>query len=245
MAIMKIVIDGIITDYNQIGTGDKNLLILHGWGRSYKEWIQIANSIKGYRVTLVDLPGFGDSEEPYKVFGVFDYSKFVADFLKKIDIKSCTILGHSFGGRLGTILAVKEPELVEKLILVDSGGIEIRSLKTKIKILLFKLLKPFKIFIPKKILKKFGSSDYKETSGVMRKSFVKIINHDLRYLFPKVKQPVSVIWGSDDRVLPAWYVKIYKSYIPQSTIRIVWEADHSPYLSKPKDFIEILKEELL
>ena len=244
MTIMKIVIDGIITNYNQIGEGDRNLLILHGWGRSYTEWLSVANSIKGYKITLIDLPGFGDSEEPYKAFDIFEYSKFVSDFLKKIEIKDCIILGHSFGGRIGTILAMQEPKLVKKLILVDSGGIEERSLKTKIKITLFKIIKPFKIFVPNRIIKMFGSSDYKATNGKMRESFVKIINHDLRYLFSRIKQPVSIIWGSDDHVLPAFYVKIYKSYIPQSIIRIVWEADHSPYLSKPQDFIEILKEEL-
>lgn len=242
---MKIVIDGIIINYNQIGTGDRNLLILHGWGRSYREWVSTANSIKGYKITLLDLPGFGDSEDPYKAFNIFEYSKVVLDFINKIGIKDCTILGHSFGGRIGTILAVKSGELIKKLILVDSGGIEKRSLKTKIKIILFKLIKPFKIFVPKKMIRFFGSSDYKATSGLMRESFIKIINHDLRYLFSKIRQPVSIIWGSNDQILPVKYVKIYKSHIPQSNIRIVWESDHSPHISKPQDFIEILKEELL
>ena len=83
ISLMKIVINGIIINYNQIGTGDANILILHGWGCSYKEWLPVANFIKGYKITLIDLPGFGDSENPHKAFDIFEYSKFVSDFLKK------------------------------------------------------------------------------------------------------------------------------------------------------------------
>lgn len=241
---MQIVVDDLILNYEQIGVGDKNLVILHGWGCSLNEWVSIAQKIKGYKITLLDLPGFGFSEEPRKSMDIFEYTKVFSKFLNKVNINKCVIIGHSFGGRIGTIFASNNSNITEKLILVDAGGIEIKSIKTKILILLSKLLKPFKIFFPKKIRKTLGSSDYKNASKILRESFVKIINQDLRYLFPDIKIPVVVIWGSNDRILPVWYVKIYHSLIDNVNIRIVWEASHFPHISKPEEFIKILKEEL-
>jgi len=241
---MQIIVDDLILNYEQIGTGDKNLVILHGWGCSLKEWIPIARRIKGYKVTLLDLPGFGLSEELHQSMNIFEYTQVFSKFLNKVNINKCVIMGHSFGGRIGTIFASNNTNIVEKLVLVDAGGIEIKSIKTKILILLSKLLKPFKIFFPKKIRRMFGSSDYKNTSRVLRESFVKIINQDLRYLFPNIKIPVVVIWGSYDNVLPVQYVKIYRSLIKNINIKIIWEADHFPHISKQEEFIKILNEQI-
>jgi len=241
---MRVLVNNIILNYEQIGEGDKNLIILHGWGCSSREWISVAQKMEKYKVTILDLPGFGLSEEPHNSLNIFEYAEIVSIFLNKIGINNCIIMGHSFGGRIGTILSSKNPTIVDKLILIDSGGIEIKSLKIKIKIILSKLLKPLKIFFPQKLRKMFGSSDYRAISGVLRESFIKIINQDLRYLFSKINIPVVVIWGSNDQVLPVSYVKIYRSLIPNTNIRIVWEADHFPHLSKPENFIQILKEEL-
>ncbi|MFA6386677.1 MAG: alpha/beta hydrolase [Candidatus Paceibacterota bacterium] len=241
---MQIVVDDLILNYEQIGTGSKDLVILHGWGCSLKEWIPIARKTKGYRVTLLDLPGFGFSEEPHKSINIFQYTEVFSKFLNKVNINKCIIVGHSFGGRIGTIFASNNSDIVEKLILVDAGGIEIKSTKTKILILLSKLLKPFKIFFPKKIRKILESSDYKNAPRILRESFVKIINQDLRYLFPNIKIPVVVIWGSNDSILPVWYVKIYRTLIKNVNIKIVWEANHFPHISKREEFIKILNEEI-
>lgn len=242
---MKVVIDTTILHYEQIGQGEKNLLVLHGWGRSLREWIPIAHSLTGYKVTLLDLPGFGSSEEASGAIDTYEYSEIVLKFIKKLEIAPCRIVGHSFGGRIATILAAQYPEIVSKIILVDAGGIEIKSLGVQVKIILYKLiLKHFKNLIPRRIKNFFGSSNYRVLSGNLRKSFVKIVNQDLRSLFSIIKQPVVVIWGSDDRVLSVQYVKIYRKLIPQALVRIIWGAGHCPHVEKHKDFISILQEVL-
>ena len=240
---MKVVVDNLILNFEQFHDGEKNLVILHGWGRALNEWVPIAKSISGYTVTLLDLPGFGLSEGADEALDTYGYTKLVKEFLRKIEINKCVLVGHSFGGRIATIIAAENPEMIEKLVLVDSGGIEIKSVKIRAKIVFYKVfLKPIKKLIPKGVRRLYGSSDYRVLSGILRQSFIKIVNQDLRYLFPKIKVPVLILWGSNDRVLPVSYVKIYRSLIMQAGIRIIWEADHRPYITKPKEFLQILKE---
>ena len=240
---MKVVVDNLILNFEQFHDGEKNLVILHGWGRALNEWVPIAKSISGYTVTLLDLPGFGLSEGADEALDTYGYTKLVKEFLRKIEINKCVLVGHSFGGRIATIIAAENPEMIEKLVLVDSGGIEIKSVKIRAKIVFYKVfLKPIKKLIPKGVRRLYGSSDYRVLSGILRQSFIKIVNQDLRYLFSRIKVPVLVLWGSNDRVLPVSYVKIYRSLIMQAGIRIIWEADHRPYITKPKEFLQILKE---
>jgi pimeloyl-ACP methyl ester carboxylesterase len=241
---VKIIVGGQIINCEQMGQG-QDLVILHGWGRSIGEWFPIAKNLLGYRVTLIDLPGFGASEDLSYPLDTYGYTHVVLKCIKKLNIERCILMGHSFGGRIATILAAKHSNVVSQIILVDAGGIEIKSVSTRLRILLYKMfLKPLKRIIPTSIKRFFGSSDYKRISGNLQKSFVKIVNQDLRYLFPSIQQPVIVLWGSADEVLPVEYVKIYQKLVPRVVTRIIWGADHSPHISRSRDFMSVLSEVL-
>ncbi len=244
---MKIVVKNTLVNYEQFGQGPEQLLILHGWGRSLSEWRETAQfCAQKYTVTIVDFPGFGSSDDPDYAWDTYDYAECIHDFLMKMGLKKVTIIGHSFGGRIATILAAQHAELIAKIILVDAGGIEIKSMAVRCLHFFYAVfVKPFRKLLSKKIRNQFGSADYRVLSGTMRDVFKKVVNQDLRQLFSEIKQPTVVVWGSNDQVLPVSYTKIYKALIPQSVIRIVWGAEHSPHLSGKKDFYDILKEVLL
>jgi pimeloyl-ACP methyl ester carboxylesterase len=221
------------------------ILVLPGWRRSIDEWIPIAKSLsEKYEVILLDLPGFGVTTTPKGVFGVLEYVNFVKEFLAKLKIEKCAILGHSFGGRLAIVLA-SEGGLVKKLVLVDSGGIETKSLYAKLIYILKTLLLPVFIILPTSLKGKIGnligSSDYK-TSGEMRKIFVKVVNQNLRKYLPKIKASTLIIWGDRDNQLPVSETKIFRQAISDAKVRIVWGAGHDPHIQKTEQFLTILKE---
>lgn len=231
---MQKVIGGQLVNYEVLGSSKKNLIILHGWGGSLVEWLPVAKKLEiGYKVWFLDFPGFGGSPKPSFDWNIYDYAKFVRDFIKEFKIKDPIVMGHSFGGRVAILLEAK------KLILVDAAGLEFKSFKARI----FGFASDYIRWVPQNIKNIFGSSDYK-SAGPMRRIFVKVVNQDLTREISEVKCPALIVWGEKDRVLPIKQAKIIKDLIKGSILRVVWGADHWPHLSKPSEFLEILSEYL-
>ena len=122
---------------NSGGGGCETILILHGWGAN-KELMSgvFASKFSDFNQIYIDLPGFGKSSQPARPLNSYDYAKIVREFLADLGVKPRFILGHSFGGKVATLLA---PDI---LILCSSAGIlEPKSLKIRAKIGVFKGLK--------------------------------------------------------------------------------------------------------
>lgn len=242
---MQVMVDGLVTNYSKFGQEKKVLVILPGWKGSSEEWSNVAQSLcHYYTVYVLDFPGFGHTPRPEKAWSVFDYADFTRHFLAKLGIEKCILLGHSFGGRISIILA-SQSELITKMVLVDSAGIEAKSAVVKFRVALAKMVKPLIKFIPKKWASLFyggaGRDNY-QNAGNLRDIFVKVVNQDLTHLFSKVKCLTLIVWGEKDHELALPQAKVFKKLIPNSKVRVVWGAKHHPHLEKPAEFLEIVKE---
>ena len=118
-------VKGLKINYIDEGQGEL-VVLLHGWGSNIKLFQASIDLLqKGYKVVTMDMPGFGESEEPKEPWSVDDYVDFVIEFLKDYEFTKVTLLGHSFGGRVIIKLCSREkPFEVEKVILVDSAGVK-------------------------------------------------------------------------------------------------------------------------
>lgn len=224
---------------------DKHLIILPGWLCTSADWLSTAQELnQAYNVVILDFPGFGITSQSPSDLDTYGYADFTESFLKKLNITKPILLGHSFGGRVATILATK-PSLVEKLILIDSAGLEKRNLWKKMKQTAVNMLKISIPFLPKGVIFRLrsllGSTDYKN-AGTMRGTLVKVVSQNLRYLLKQITVPVLVIWGDKDSQLSVKMTKVYQQEIPGAKIRIVWGAGHNPHLDKPEKLLEILNE---
>lgn len=232
-------VGGLLASYEVVGRGKEWLVVLPGWACSGSEWRKVAEGLGDrYKVVLVDLPGFGGSEKPKEVWGVGEYAEWVKGLMGKIGIRGAVVMGHSFGGRIGIMMAAKWPEMIKRLVLVDAAGVEIKDLKARA----VAIIAPAFRWLPQKIKNWWGSPDYK-TAGEMRKIFVKVVSEDLRPLFGAIQCPTLVVWGEKDMLLPVSDAKIIHEGIKNSVLRIVWGANHWPYLEKLEDFMRILEEE--
>ena len=230
----------------------KDILVLHGWGANINTVLPIVNLLKDkFRVHALDLPGFGQSQEPKEPIDSFKYADIVKNYIDNMGIKKLTLIGHSFGGKISIILGSKYPELIDKIVLVNSAGlIPKRGLKYYIKVYSFKTIR----FIYKnlffwlkneekveKFYKKFGSTDYKDASGIMRKILVIVVNENLFPLLNKIKAPTLLIWGDKDTATPLYFGKIMEKEIPDSGLVIFEGAGHYSYLDDYQRFSVILR----
>src|SRR3989344_3673782 len=132
--------------YQNLGSG-KDLIMLHGWKQDVSTFHNVSEELKKhFTLWLIDLPGFGRSENPKKDFTVEDYSDIIAEFIKINKISRPNLLGHSVGGRISIVLASKYPEIIDKLILEDSAGI--RPKRDLLKFLFYPVAKILKYLLP-------------------------------------------------------------------------------------------------
>lgn len=244
-------IEGLNLNYIVEGEGEP-IIVLHGWGCNINTVIPIVNILKDkFKVYALDLPGFGESQEPSEVIDSFQYVEIVKKFMESNNIKKATFIGHSFGGKLSIIIGSKYPELVNKIVLVNSAGlIPKRGPKYYFKVYSFKTLR----FIYKnlffwlgnekrmeKFYRKFGSTDYKNASGIMRRILVKVVNENLKPIMKDIKAPTLIIWGDKDTATPLYMAKTMEKEIPDSGLVVLEGTGHYSYLDDYHRFSVILK----
>ena len=85
-----------------------NLVFLHGWGQNIDMMMPIAKPfIKRNNVLIIDLPGFGLSDEPNYEWDIYEYADMVHSLVEKLKIDNPILIGHSFGGKISLCYATK------------------------------------------------------------------------------------------------------------------------------------------
>jgi len=215
---------------------EKNvILFLHGWG-SNKEIMQQAfgNSLFDFKHIYLDMPGFGQSANDITILTTNDYKNIVELFLNNINTQVDIVVGHSFGGKVATLLKPK------CLILLSSSGILVpKPFKTRVKIAIFKLLKPL---ITKKIKKNFASSDAKEMNNAMYETFKNVVDEKFEDNFKNIDSKTLLFWGKEDTATPLWTAKKIQSYIKNSQLHLL-DGDHFFFLQNSKFISDTITKE--
>jgi pimeloyl-ACP methyl ester carboxylesterase len=247
----KITIDNI--SINQaIGGEGKPVLLLHGWGANLTLVTPLAEALikHGYHCYALDMPGFGESDEPPQAWTVFDYANFIIKYLDYHNLQQVYLFGHSFGGRLGLILGAEYNNRLIKMALSDAAGIrEATPLLPKIRLNTYKAirdtlntigLKSFAEKLRQRYNKRYGSSDFQAVSGVMRQAFVNVVNQDLLDYAARVKVSTILFWGDKDEDTPLWMGQKLEQTIPDAGLVIHKGAGHYAYIDKLADTVRVM-----
>ena len=249
---MRKTVNGIGINYEQKGSGEL-VVLLHGWGSNIKLFANLIDLLSAkYTVVAMDMPGFGESEEPKTPWCVDDYVQFVIDFLKDYDTKEVTLLGHSFGGRVIIKMHSREslPFKVKKVIRVDSAGImppksnkkswRTRYYKMGKAVLSTKLVQKLAPDALENFRKKMGSADYAAASPMMRQVMVKVVNEDLEPYLPNIKCPTLLVWGVNDTATPISDGEKMEKLIPDAGLVRLENAGHYSFLEQQFTFNRVM-----
>ena len=183
-------------------------------------------------------------------WGVKEYSKFVLNLTKILELQKFFLLGHSFGGRVAIKFSVLYPEKIKSLILCNSAGIKQKwGFREKFIFRLSKLGNAIFTFPPLKRFKnKFRNlfyiflrhKDYAKVEGTMRKIFKKVLTEDLLKDLPRIKTRTLIIWGEFDKLVPVKYAHTFKEKIENSKLEILLKIGHSPHLEVPEKLAKII-----
>ena len=225
-------------NYKQYGEGE-DIVLLHGWGQNIQMMDPIGERLKNnHHITIIDLPGFGLSNEPEFAYTVSDYVELVHDLLMELKINKPILIGHSFGGRISIVYASKYD--VKKIVLFGSPCVRHEYVSKKQNLL--KKMKKIKVLKPiVNVMKKhMGSTDYKNASPMMRDVLVKTVNEDLSEYAKKIKCSALLIWGENDEAVPVSEAKELDELLQDSAL-IILPGTHYCYLENIDRVINILE----
>jgi len=238
MAIKEIHYQGNIFEINYTiinPKNKKNFIVLHGWG-SNKELMLNAfkNILPHHKHIYIDMPGFGKSSNPVTLT-THDYQGIMQLFLDTLKVDKDVIAGHSFGGKVATLL---QPDL---LVLLSSAGIkEDKPLGVKVKITLFKL---FKIFGLGHLRKYFAAEDGKNMSQNMYETFKNVVDEDFSQIFTSYKGKTLLFWGKSDTATKLSSGKRITKLIVNSTM-YSYDGDHYFFMKHAPEIGHIITEEI-
>lgn len=237
---MKINVKNVEVNYIQYGSG-KDILLLHGWGQNIEMMKPLGDAFcDKFRITILDLPGFGESEEPSCAWTIGDYNDMLEEFTKKVGISKPIVIGHSFGGRLAIRYSSRNP--ISKLVLFGSPCIRFEE-NLPLYVRFLKMLKkiPGLEQVGEYMKQYIGSRDYKAASPVMRETLVQIVNEDLSKFAREIEEPTLLIWGENDTEAPLNEAKELEKIMIDAAL-IVLPGTHYAYLENLDRVVVILKQ---
>ena len=251
---MDMQISGVNIHYELSGSGEKRVVLLHGWGCDVSLMKPVADFLaQDMQVLSIDFPGHGQSSRPPEPWGVPEYAEATLEVLRQLNFLPCAVIAHSFGGRIVAQLAAEDATIFTKIILTGAAGIkkpqteESRKRSEEFKKLkaLCQTAKKMKIFgalpdkMEEKLRQKYGSRDYNALDAEMRQTFVKVISLDLSDRYAKIQQPTLLIWGDQDTETPLWMGRQMEKDIPDAGLVVLEGGTHFAYLEQVQRFNKI------
>jgi len=237
---VEVKVKNLLIHYIQYGSGD-DVLLLHGWQQNLEMMKPLGDYLcNNHRITILDLPGHGESEEPSTPWTIEDYALLIEEFVSILDIKKPTIIGHSFGGRIAIRYSANNS--INRLVLFGSPCIRIqKQLPLYVKVLKKLKTLPGLDKFGEKMKKYIGSRDYKAASPIMRQTLVNVVNEDLSSFARKIEEPTLLIWGDNDEEAPLKDAKDLESIMIDAAL-IVLRGTHYAYLENLPQVVKILNE---
>ncbi|MFJ9743596.1 4,5:9,10-diseco-3-hydroxy-5,9,17-trioxoandrosta-1(10),2-diene-4-oate hydrolase, partial [Streptomyces sp. NPDC101166] len=244
-----------------VGNGP-TIVLLHGGGPGASSWSNFAKNIpvlaKDFHVLAVDQPGFGQSDKPTEHPQYFVHSSSaLKDLLDTLGITDRVhLLGNSLGGGAATRFALDYPDRAGKLVLMGPGGLSTNlfapdptegvkllskfnfeptkeNLEAFLRIMVFDQ----SLITPELVEERFASASQPESLAATRAMGKSFAGADFakgmiwRDAF-KLRQPVLMIWGREDRVNPIDGALVALKMVPRVQLHVFGGCGHWAQLEK-------------
>ncbi len=247
------------------GSGDP-ILCLHGLGANSYSWRHFIEPFsKNNKLILVDFRGCGESPKPTdKNYSAKTHAEDIYNLIIEEDLKNLTIVGNSFGGGIGLMLAIRlskeAPERLAKLILIDAGAYK-QFMPRYLKLLRTFVGPAMTRALPAKAAARFVlTASYYDRKKISNEQVVayarpfssREARHALlettRQMVPsdidetigklgEITVPTLVLSGRQDRVVPLAAAELLHRAIPNSTLEVLEQCGHIPQEEKPEETI--------
>ena len=224
------------------------IIFIHGSGGSAATWfMQLKVLSKDFHIVAIDLNGHGKSLDRSESNTTDSYLADIEEIVKKYDRP--VIGGHSMGGMLSQLFALKHPEMIGGIILVGTGA------RLRVAPFIFETLENnFDEYVEgaanfmfyedasEALIESSKHEIRKCKPAIIRRDFAACDGFDIMETVSEIAHPTLIIVGEQDIMTPTKYSKYLHDNIPNSTLHIIDKAGHSVMLEQPQEFNNHVKE---
>src|SRR5262245_4305659 len=248
--------------YLEAGGGDP-VILLHGTGGEGARWMPTIKGLaSNFRIIALDQIGFGQSDKPLTTYHSGVFAAFLSGFMKVIGVPRASIMGQSMGAAVALHLAVHDPQMVERLVLINGTDYRSEPAATRTsppdwharQIANAATLKESREYLEKLYFDhSFITDRLVEQNLILRlrsaytiESMQRASDRGLGGLTEDevrgIKAPTLLVWGANDKISPPANADKLNVAINGSRKVLIDKAGHFPFLEHPERFNQIVRE---
>jgi pimeloyl-ACP methyl ester carboxylesterase len=258
-------IDGRRVDYVDIGDQGqaRPIVFIHGLGGQWQNWLEnIPRFAQERRVIAVDLPGFGTSEMPRERISIERYGRTVAELCERLELAPVVLVGNSMGGFVAAEVAIRRPDITERLMLVAAAGVSQADLSARpikvgakaIALLTTSTLSQLRPAARRPRARHWFLSLVVRHPGALRAdlafegllkgsgkpgfedALMANLSYDFRDRLPQIGCPTLILWGEKDALIPVRDAERFRELIPGARKVLLRDTGHLPMVERPPTF---------
>jgi pimeloyl-ACP methyl ester carboxylesterase len=248
------------------------IVLIHGYAASLHWWDSLVPLLsEDHRVIAIDLLGHGGSEKPSSGYGMEDQAGLLAEALNQLRVQGAVVVGHSMGGSVATALATQSSELVDRVVIVDSGpntedfgpGLPLIAKLSYLPVIgqLLHRISPDSAVKsgyeegfapgydmeggfenPDQVVEDYESMTYTSFKESRDANVDYTDEAPLDERLTDAAVPVMVIFGAEDQIVNADEAIAAYGEIPGARTATIEEAGHSPHVETPEDTARLILE---
>ena len=235
--VRELVVDGAPTEYRVAGEGEAVVLV-HGLSGSWRWWRPLLEPLAEHRcVYLLDLPRLG------RRFPAAELTGWLGRWLDAASLGSVDLVGHSLGGLIAAELAAEQPQRAHRLVLVAPAGIPCGTTVLGRGVRLLGTLYDVRGRLPTIVGDAVRAGPLSLLRGALFAS-----GRDLSVELASVHTRTLLVWGEDDRLVPARIAAEWQRILPGSRL-VRLSCGHVPMWEAPRELasclLAFLEEELV
>ena len=248
--------------FMQQGKGE-DIILIHSIGQSLYTYRELISRLSSkFRVTALDLVGYGYSQKPYYFnYTLDEMSDFIARFMDAMEMESAHIFGFSMGAGYVINFAKRYPERVGKVVLLSPGGLtpempsSVRSIESRIfgglavRMINMKAVKKMLsecYFDLTNHTEEVVEEYYKpianpETKRVIRACIANYDDEEVIHSLRDVNADTLILWGNEDKWHPVDMANMFKAVMPKVNFTLVRNAGHLAHEEKAERVAQLIK----
>jgi pimeloyl-ACP methyl ester carboxylesterase len=253
-----VAVDGLQIHLADAGEGPP-LLLLHGLGVTHETWAPtIAALAPRWRVLAPDLPGHGRSSKPDAPYTMDFFAGVLRSLGRALGVEQAVVIGNSMGGRIALELAISYPRFVRALVLAAPAA-DFAPVGRALAALMDVVVRPgvLRVALPRAMALGFydaaavpalprlaavrAREDFPHHARAVRRSLAGVLAAESPDL-ARVTQPVQLVWGEQDRLVPALFARTLRRRLPHARLAVLPRCGHFPMLERPAEFHRLTTE---